>query len=236
VTGRSHTEIAELQQSGLQMLPEVEGELRLIPIDDPQLRRVFDRACEEIHYAGACQRVGRCMRLAIMRQSDWAGGIVLGSTFPNILVRDEALDLRRHVEGYRERGLVSPWASENRAYWSHLQRIVNHARTFVFPSHQGEGVGIEAHAVLLDEGLRHWEERYGKAWAFDTLCTSSTSRMFKTNGWTLAGRTAGYTRDSKRALSRRLTDKAERRGRDNAGLALRRDAYKWWVWVRVLPA
>ena len=176
------------------------------------------------------------MRLAIVRRSDWAGGIVLGSTFPNILVRDEALDLRQHVEGYRERGLVSPWASENHAYWTRLQGIVNHARTFVFPSHQGDGVGVDAHATLLDEGLGHWEDRYGSAWAFDTLCTSSTSRMFKANGWTLAGRTAGYTRDAKRALSRRLADKTERRGRDNAGLVLRSDAYRWWVWVRMLPA
>ncbi len=231
MTGSSNLDIAELQRAGLQMLPEADGKLRLVPVEDPQLRGLFDRACEAIHYAGACQRVGRCMRLAIVRRSDWAGGIVLGSTFPNILVRDEALDLRRHVEGYRERGLMSPWASENRAYWSHLQGIVNHARTFVFPSHQGAGVGIEAHSVLLEEGLRHWEARYGNAWAFDTLCTSSTSRMFKNNGWTLAGRTA-----ARRALSKRLTDKAERRGRDNAGLAPRKDAYRWWVWVRALSA
>jgi hypothetical protein len=93
------------------------------------LRGAFDEALDEVHYAGACSRVGRCMRLLIVENGQWAGGIVLGSTFPNIDVRDEALGLKRHVRNHHLRGLRSPWARENVPYWSRLQLVVNHART-----------------------------------------------------------------------------------------------------------
>jgi hypothetical protein len=127
------------------------------------------------------------MRLAIVVDRRWAGGVVLGSTFPNIKVRDEAFGLTRYTSGYRERGLVSAWASENHDYWSRLQLIVNHARTFVFPEFQGAGIGVRAHSLLPREGLELWEAKYGNGTiGFDTLCTSTTSRMFVENGWELS--------------------------------------------------
>jgi GNAT superfamily N-acetyltransferase len=218
---------------GSVMLPCSRRTLDLAPVTSRELRLLFDRACGEIHYAGACQRVGRCMRLAISVRGEWAGGVVLGSTFPGIGARDEALGLRDYLRGYRQRGLVSAWAGENRDYWSRLQGVVNHARTFVFPDFQGEGIGVKAHALLLTRGRELWEERYpGRVWALDTLCTSSDSRMFLDNGWELVGRTAGYSRDPSRSLSKRLADDDTRGRRDNAGLSIMPGSYRWWVWVR----
>jgi hypothetical protein len=231
---KSGAPLTDLRRTGTAALSSRASGLRLIPITDKPLRTMFDIACEEIHYAGACQRVGRCMRLAIMLGPEWAGGVVLGSTFPGIRVRDDALHLRQYLCGYRERGLVSAWASENRDYWDRLQGVVNHARTFIFPEFQGAGLGVRAHDVLLGEGRMLWEARYGSTWAMDTLCTSSDSRMFLDNGWELVGRTAGYSRDPKRPLSKRLEDQGDRKGRDNAGLSRRPSSYRWWVWVRKL--
>lgn len=209
--------------------------LQLTVVDRPDVRRWFDAACALNHYAGACQRVGRCMRLCIWLDREWAGGIVLGSTFPAIAVRDAAFDLSRHARGYRERGLVSAWASENRAYWDRLQTIVNHARTFVFPEFRGREVAVRAHAKLLTQGRQLWEAQYGGPISgFDNLCTTPTSRMFSDNGWSYVGRTKGYSRDSTRLLSQRLSDAPSRR--DNAGLTTSEAATKWHVWVRVFQA
>src|SRR5947199_8944486 len=95
-------------------------------IEDSAVRACFDNALDKLHYAKSCQRVGRCMRLAVMLKSSWVGGIVLGSTFPNVDVRDRALGLKIFVNGYRERGLRNAWCAENREYWTALQTIVNH--------------------------------------------------------------------------------------------------------------
>jgi|SRR5271168_4317251 len=84
-------------------------------VEDPELRRYFDLALDRTHYARSCQRVGRCMRLAIIKESAWVGGIVLGSTFPNIGVRDEALGLKQFVKGFSDRGLRNAWCAENTA-------------------------------------------------------------------------------------------------------------------------
>src|SRR5688572_7682441 len=129
------------------------GKLRLVEIRDPEWRRLCDAALDTIHYARSCQRVGRCMRLGIFLEGQWVGGIVLGSTFPNIDSRDQFLGLKRHVRNVSRRGLSNPWCSENIAYWSRLQSIVNHARTFVFPDFQGRGIGVRAHGVLLQDGV-----------------------------------------------------------------------------------
>lgn len=178
--------------------------LSFIVVESPEMRRVFDLAAEEIHYAGACQRVGRCMRLAIVYQGEWIGGIVLGSTFPNICPRDEAFGLTKFLKNWREQGLISPWARENHEYWNRLQFIVNHARTFIFPEFQDNGLGIKAHALLLTEGVQLWEERYNSpVYGLDTLCTHPNSRLFAENGWQLVGRTKGYTRDPSKVFSSR---------------------------------
>jgi GNAT superfamily N-acetyltransferase len=227
--------LEDLRRVGGGDLGQSETGMDLVEVRSPAMRKTFDEACESIHYAGACHRVGRLMRLAIRTPEGWAGGVVLGSPFPNIAVRDRAIGLREHAVGWRERGLTSPWASENREYWDSLQSVVNHARTFVFPTFQGKGVGVEAHRLLLDAGRDLWEARYkAPIKAFDTLCTSNDSRMFLENGWSLVGRTKGYSRDPKRALSRRLADSEDRRGRDNAGLSTRLGNQRWWVWVRPL--
>src|SRR2546426_10124823 len=103
--------------------------LCFVEVLDCNWRKLFDEALDLVHYSQSCQRVGRCMRLAIVEHGQWVGGIVLGSTFPNILVRDEAVGLRKFVTNFRKRGLSNPWSRENKSYWRNLQRVVNHART-----------------------------------------------------------------------------------------------------------
>lgn len=159
---------------------------------------------------------------------------MLGSPFPNIGCRDEAFGLTAFTHGYRDRGLISPWASENREYWDALQQIVNHARTFVFPKFQGRGLGVAALRLLPTDGVRLWEDRYGSGViGFDTHCTSATSRLFLDNGWTLVGRTKGYSRDRRRVFSERAVS-GEVTVKDNAGLMQRRRNVRWWTWVRRL--
>jgi len=196
-------------------------ELSFVVVELTEMRQVFDEALQEIHYAGACQRVGRCMRLAIVKDKEWVGDIVLGSTFPNIRPRDEAFGLTKFIKDWKERGLVSPWAWENREYWDRLQAIVNHARTFIFPKFQNNGLGVAAHALLLTQGVKLWEERYGNpVYGFDTLCTHPNSRLFADNGWILVGRTKGYSRDPTRVFSRRAFLQDWKNIKDNAGLGL----------------
>lgn len=134
--------------------------LTFVEVTDGTWRNLYDEALDLIHYSGACQRVGRCVRLAIVEDGQWVGGIVLGSTFPNVLVRDESVGLRKFVKNYKRRGLNSPWSRENKPYWRNLQRVVNHARTFVFPQFQGKGVGVRSHGLLLSEGVKMWEQKY----------------------------------------------------------------------------
>ncbi len=229
--------VDELQRYGTALLHRGRSRswcLSLIQVDDKPLKRLFDLACDELHYAKSCQRVGRCMRLAIALDGHWAGGIVLGSPFPNIRCRDDAFGLTRFVKDWKERELPSPWARENELYWRGLQRIVNHARTFIFPSFAGRGLGIEAHRLLLSEGAVTWSARYGSFDGFDTLCTEPKSRLFLANGWSLVGRTQGYSRDPNRLLSKRAAEGSIKRVADNAGLTRRRGAIRWWVWVRPL--
>ncbi len=194
------------------------------------VRCAFDSALERVHYAGACARVGRCMRLFVVDRGVWVGGIVLGSTFPNVGVRDEALDLKRWVRGCHARGLHSPWSRHNLGYWNRLQRVVNHARTFVFPEAQGRGLGVRAHRLLLRQGVRHWEARYGEpVAAFDTLCDASDSGLFRRNGWFHAGMTAGFESDPATSFAKQ---KHQGSLRNNVGL--RPTGHRWHVWVRVI--
>jgi hypothetical protein len=205
--------------------------LHFLPVTDRDLRDLFDLACDDIHYAGSCRRVGRCLRLALTYRGEWAGGTVLGSPFPNVGARDRAFGLHQYTHGYRVRGLISPWASENRDYWDRLQHIVNHARTFIFPRFQGCGLGVRAVALLPTEAREIWQEKYpDDVIGFDTHCTSPTSRLFLDNGWELVGRTKGFSRDAKHPFSSRAAD-AIVSVRDNAALARRRRNMKWWTWV-----
>jgi GNAT superfamily N-acetyltransferase len=170
------------------------------------------------------------MRLAILWNGAWAGGIVLGSTFPNIEVRDELLGFKPYVRNLRARGLQNPWSRENTEYWSALQTVVNHARTFVFPSFQGQGIGKQAHAELLNKGIQLWERQYKcHVFALDTLCDSSDSGLFLSNGWVLAGQTKGYTADYAHAFARK--DPAET-SINNA--ALKKGKTAWQVWVKIV--
>jgi hypothetical protein len=202
---------------------------RFVVIADAELRRYFDLALDLTHYAKSCQRVGRCMRLAIISDRQWVGGIVLGSTFPNVSVRDEALGLKPLVRGYASRGLRNAWCKENREYWRALQTIVNHARTFIFPQFQGRGFGKDAHRRLLTEGVHIWEKKYGqRIYAFDTLCDRSDSGLFVANGWSLVGVTKGYTANYKDAFS----GEGESVSINNA--ALKPGKTRWQVWVKVV--
>jgi len=229
-----------LQDIGQRWL-ESEGSVRtnrmtLIPIPLGRQHRIprdaFDAALARVHYAGSCGRVGRCMRLLIVDERAWVGGIVLGSTFPNIDVRDRALNLKRWCNDTRQRGIRNPWARENLEYWRRLQRIVNHARTFVFPDAQGRGVGIQAHKLLLRQGVSLWEERYAdRVGAFDTLCDSQDSGLFLRNGWQHVGKTAGYESDGKSVFAVR---KVRQPIRNNVGL--RQGPRQWEVWIRMVDA
>jgi GNAT superfamily N-acetyltransferase len=230
---RTSTQLSQLAKRGSGLFVESKRKRKpyFVEVRSREGKLLFDAACSLAHYAGACQRVGRCMRLALIVDGEWAGGSVLGSPFPNVLARDEAFGLTAFTRGYRERGLRSPWAAENHDYWSRLQLIANHARTFVLPTFQGRGVGVMALGMLRREGRDLWEARYETALAgFDTHCTSPTSRLFADNGWTLVGQTRGYTRDGKRQFSRRA-ESQEIAVKDNAGLSWRPSNVRWWTWV-----
>jgi hypothetical protein len=209
----------------------------LIEITDAAWRKLFDCALNEIHYAGACQRVGRCMRLAIMENGNWIGGIVLGSTFPNIRVRDEALGLRQYVVDWHARGLRSPWAKENEAYWSSLQQIINHARTFIFPRFQLNGKGVLAHKLLLTDGIALWKNKYhDNVIGLDTLCTHNDSRLFKDNGWTLVGKTVGYSSDPTQVFTKRAFQEDWKTIKNNVALGKVEGSPRWFVWVRSISS
>ncbi len=232
--------VTEIEEEGARLLAQLGIpyiSFGFVEVTDSSWRQLFDRALDEIHYAGACQRVGRCMRLAIIEDGRWVGGIVLGSTFPNIRVRDEALGLRKYIEGWKERGLKSPWARENTAYWSALQQIVNHARTFILPRFQGAGRGIRAHELLLTEGIALWKAKYqDEVIGLDTLCTHADSRLFKDNGWVLVGRTEGYTSDPSRVFSKRAFREDWKTIKNNIALGRIEGAMRWFVWVKPIVA
>jgi GNAT superfamily N-acetyltransferase len=213
--------------------PKARVILKLFLIDNNRLKKLFDEALDTIHYAGSCNRVGRCMRLGIFYKKAWAGGIVLGSTFPNIDDRDRFLGLKKYIKNFKERGLKSPWASENDPYWSRLQKIVNHARTFVFPDFQGKGIGTQAHKLLLQEGLKFWEAKYSdNVGALDTLCDHGDSKLFLANGWTLVGETKGFCSARNKPFSR--NSKSKKFFKNNVGLIKNPKSQKWLVWVKVV--
>ena len=234
----SRTAVAKIEREARATLTQLRvprGQMRLVEVQDSGFKHLFDEALDEIHYAGSCSRVGRCMRIAAFSDREWVGGIVLGSTFPNILVRDEALGLRKHVASWKKRGLRSPWSRENTAYWSALQTIVNHARTFIFPRYQAHGLGIAAHRRLLTEGIPIWKRRYpGRVTGIDTLCTHEDSRLFKDNGWQLVGRTKGYSSDPSVMFSKRAFQEDWATIKNNVALRRIRGSTRWFVWVRPL--
>ena len=208
--------------------------LAFVEVRDRNWRKLFDEALDLTHYSFSCQRVGRCMRLAIIEDGEWVGGIVLGSTFPNILVRDESVGLRKFVTNYKRRGLTNPWSRKNRQYWRNLQKVVNHARTFVFPQFQGRGIGIRAHRLLLTKGVALWEQKYrDQVYALDTLCTADESKLFLLNGWTRAGQTKGYTLDRTEVFSKSLkvVDDREKGIKNNGALRKDENSIQWWVWT-----
>lgn len=208
--------------------------LVFVEVLDSSWRHLFDETLNLVHYSRSCQRVGRCMRLAIIEDGQWVGGIVLGSTFPNILVRDENVGLRKFVTNYKKRGLVNPWTRDNKSYWKSLQKVVNHARTFVFPQFQGRGIGIRAHRLLLTEGVKMWEQKYrDKVYALDTLCTAGESKLFLVNGWKRAGLTKGYTLDRSRVFSKsmKVVDSRKMGIKNNGALRKGKQSIQWWVWT-----
>jgi GNAT superfamily N-acetyltransferase len=214
-------------------LSKSKRELRLVEVLNNDFRGLFDEALDLIHYAGSCQRVGRCMRLAIINNQCWAGGIVLGSTFPNIDARDRYVGLKPFVTNCKLRGLKNPWSRDNREYWTRLQRIVNHARTFVFPSFQGKGIGTRGHKLLLREGVMLWEKKYeDKVAAIDTLCDHGDSKLFLANGWSLVGETKGYCSNPKSSFSH--TEDENNPIKNNVGLAMHPNNRKWVVWVKMI--
>lgn len=231
-----HVTVQAIEQAAEQLLIGYAIPQKLmcfVEVVDPAWRRLFDQALDEIHYAGSCQRVGRCMRLAIFERGQWIGGIVLGSTFPNILVRDQSLGLRQYVEDYKQRGLKSPWSRENISYWEALQGIINHARTFIFPRFQDAGKGIRAHELLLTDGIALWKAKYqANVTGLDTLCTHEDSRLFKDNGWTLVGKTEGYTSDPSGVFSKRAFRKDWKTIKNNVALGRTEGSTRWFVWVR----
>lgn len=232
---KHEAQVAAIQKKGQliinQLLPLSRKELFLHEIYGNPIKRIFDDALENIHYAGSCQRVGRCMRLAVINRKNWVGGIVLGSPFPNIDARDKYLGLKRFVVNFKERGLKNPWSRENNDYWNRLQRIVNHARTFIFPSFQGQGLGVRAHRILLSNGIELWEKKYqDKVAAMDTLCDHGDSKLFLANDWTLVGETKGYCSNPNIIFSKRTNE--EKVLKNNVALMRNPHSIKWMVWVK----
>lgn len=229
------TELADIGQNVIASMSTAQSrELDFVEVSRPEWRKAFDEALNQLHYARECHRVGRCMRLAIISEGNWAGGVVLGSTFPNIDVRDRALGLKKFVSNYRQRGLANPWCRENIIYWKALQRVVNHARTFVFPSFQGRGLAIRAHGLLLTKGVKMWEQKYeDKVYALDNLCDRGDSKLFANNGWTFVGQTRGYTSTSRIKFSARVAS-IGMTVKTNAGLEKWDDGTRWEVWVKVI--
>jgi len=225
--------LPELRREHERWSPSVRPRIHFVPVTDKDTRRMFDQTLDLIHYARSCQRVGRCIRLCIYERSTWVGGIVLGSTFANVDVRDQALGLKQLVQNTRARGIRHPWSRENHAYWNCLQHVVNHARTFIFPPFQRRGLGKLAHRELLRTGVCHWERRYAeRVLALDTLCTHCDSKLFTSNGWQLVGRTKGYTSDPDQVFSKRAF--GEEWGQIRHNIALKRmgkNNIRWWVWV-----
>lgn len=227
--------IEKIQHLGQEVLvehyaPQWKRSMGFQIVDDPALRMYFDFGLDRLHYAKSCQRVGRCMRLAIITGRQWVGGIVLGSTFPNIEVRDQALGFKDFVRNCRDRGLRNPWCAENVEYWGALQTVVNHARTFVFPQFQGRGLGKMAHKLLLTEGVELWERKYScQVYALDTLCDSSDSGLFVSNGWTLVGMTKGFSAD----YSAKFTESSNTAPVIN-NAALKAGRVRWQVWVHIM--
>lgn len=214
------------------ILPE---KLSFIEVNDALLRKLFDHALDLLHYAKSVHRVGRCMRLAVIKDKTWVGGIVLGSTFPNILARDEALELRKFTKDYKQRGLKSPWSRENTLYWRALQTVVNHARSFTFPMFQGNGIGTMAEKLLLSEGVRLWEEKYqDRVYALDNLTDRADSKLFLNNGWQMVGQTKGFSSDPNRIFSQRLKYKNREQIRNNIGLSKSKGATQWFVWIKII--
>jgi hypothetical protein len=210
-------------------------ELSFIETNDAFLKKLFDQALDILHYAKSVQRVGRCMRLAVIRDKNWVGGITLGSTFPNIFVRDEALGLRKFVENYKERGLKNPWVKENYLYWHALQTLVNHARSFTFPMFQGSGIGTAAEKLLLTKGVKLWEEKYhDRVYALDNLTDRADSKMFLNNGWQMVGQTKGFSSNPDEIFSQRLGYKNKEQIRNNIGLSTSGKAIHWFVWVKII--
>jgi len=202
--------------------------LHLLEIQKRPLRLFFDAALDKLHSSGSCQRVGRIMRLVLLLDGQWVGGVVLGSTFPNILVRDRELDLRQFITDYKDRGLSSPWCRENKPYWEALQTIVNHARAFIFPEFHGHGLATKAQGLLLSEGIALWEKKYNsRVYALDNICDHPSSKLFAENGWKLVGQTRGYTADHDNKFAS-----------DEDGLrinsALTPSGKRWWVWTRII--
>lgn len=232
------TQCIEIQRAGQQLLSRTKSsrrELRLIEITDARVKRLFDEALSLVHYAGSCQRVGRCMRLGILFKNEWAGGIVLGSTFPNIDVRDRYVGLKPFVMNLKARGLKNAWVRENREYWDRLQKVVNHARTFVFPAFQGYGIATRGHRLLLKEGVKLWEQKYSdRVAALDTLCDHGDSKLFLSNGWTLVGETKGFCSNPKSTFTQKLDDKNPLK--NNVALAHSPQNPKWVVWVKMIDS
>lgn len=231
------SDISALQIAGTELLGSeaLSEDLSFKVVDTPEVRVLFDEALDLIHYAGACRRVGRLLRLAAIKDRQWIGGVVLGSPFPAMKDRDEAFGLSAFAKGWKGKGWSSSWVRENADYWKALQSIINHARTFVFPQFQGKGLGIAIHRLLLSEGKRLWQDKYpGPVLGFDTLCTHPRSKLFANNGWILVGRTKGFARDRTVILSKRVSQGLVANVSDNAGLSRRPESTGWWIWVRLL--
>lgn len=124
------------------------------------------------------------MRLAVIENGEWMGGIVLGSPFPNLRPRDDAFGLTKYVRDWKDRGLDNPWVRENHLYWSKLQLVVNQARAFVFPDLRGSRIGIRSHALLETEGRAMWEATYGRLAGFDTLARNQSHGSSRTTDGT----------------------------------------------------
>lgn len=66
-------QLQKLQKKGnvcIQKYSNLSNDLNFCIVDTIEMRKLFDDSCNKIHYAGSCQRVGRCLRLAIVKNNE----------------------------------------------------------------------------------------------------------------------------------------------------------------------
>jgi hypothetical protein len=149
----------------------------------------FTEALQQLHYAGSCKSVGRFLRLMLLDDSRWVGGLIIRNALPIVQCRDEFFGINQ----FRKSGRIPKSGSP---YWDKLNRIVNMARAFIFEEFQGLGYGTKMIQLLETDAVKIWKRKYGfLPIGYDCLDNAppEKAKIFLNNGWDFIGRTRGYS-------------------------------------------